>query len=242
MRGGRKANYPQSQNVTDTARCPMLGKRHQLESGRMADLCIDFVGGAVGHRFRQSGGRHQPLHKAAGFANGVIPTVIDATAGLGRDAFLLASLGATVTMIERSPAIHDLLQDAMARARAAGPEWAAIMDRMTLLGGDAKELLPTLAADVITVDPMHPLRKNSALVKQEMRVLRQVVGADQDAFQLMQVALACARKRVVLKWPLRAAFMDGLPKPSHQIIGKTTRYDVFMRLCAGSDSTTAVDG
>lgn len=192
------------------------------------DLIVDFVGGAVGHRFRHGGGRGQTLLKAAGFSHGRIPRVIDATAGLGRDAFLMASMGAEVTLLERSPAVHALLRDGLARAGAAGPDFAAIVARMTLIQGDAKVLLPAMTADVVVVDPMHPPRKNSALVKKEMRVLRQLVGADSDSFELMQAAFACAGKRVVLKWPLRADPMPGLPKPSHQHTGKTTRYDVFV--------------
>lgn len=202
------------------------GIGHKVDN--QPDLKIDFVGGAVGHRFRQGGGRGQSLPKAAGFAKGKIPTIADATAGLGRDAFLLASMGAQVTLIERSKAVHTLLQDAMMRAQDAGPEFARIISRMTLIRGDAMEVLPHLNVDVITVDPMHPPRHNSALVKMEMRVLRQIVGSDTDSLDLMQVALACATKRVVLKWPLRAPFMAGLAPPSHQIVGKTTRYDVYM--------------
>jgi 16S rRNA (guanine1516-N2)-methyltransferase len=192
------------------------------------DLSIDFVGGAVGHRFRFGGGRGQALPKAAGFTGGVTPTVVDATAGLGRDAFLLASLGAQVTLIERSPAVHALLADAMARAQAADPEVAQAIARMTLVQGDARQVLPGLSPDVVLVDPMHPPRKNTALVKKDMRILRQLVGSDQDSRELMDVALSRARKRVVLKWPLRADPIPGLPKASHQILGKTLRYDVFM--------------
>ncbi|NQW00168.1 MAG: class I SAM-dependent methyltransferase, partial [Rhodospirillales bacterium] len=66
------------------------------------------------------------------------------------------------------------------------------------------------------------------LVKKEMRQLRELVGADPDAPALMEVALATAGKRVVLKWPLRADPMPGLRACSHQILGKSTRYDVFM--------------
>lgn len=160
---------------------------------------------------------------------GTGPTrVVDATAGLGRDAFLLASLGAEMTLIERSPEVHALLAEGLARAREAGSDFAAIVARMTLRLGDARRLLPGLAPDVVLVDPMHPPRKGSALVKQEMRLLRKLVGADPDAFELMQAALASAGKRVVLKWPLRAEPMASLRRPSHQIVGKTTRYDVFM--------------
>jgi 16S rRNA (guanine1516-N2)-methyltransferase len=191
------------------------------------DLRIDFVGGAVGHRLRFGGGRGQAIAKAAGFSAGRIPTIVDATAGLGRDAFLLASLGATVTLIERSAQMHALLEDALQRAAAAGPDFAEIVGRMSLRLGDARELLAQLQPEVVMVDPMHPERTSSALVKKEMRLVRDLVGTDPDAFELMQAALAAATRRVVLKWPLRATSMPGLRPPSHQIVGKSVRFDVF---------------
>jgi 16S rRNA (guanine1516-N2)-methyltransferase len=133
-----------------------------------------------------------------------------------------------VTLLERSPEVQALLADGIARASHASPEFAAIVARMTLRLGDARQLLPGLEADVVLVDPMHPPRGNTALVKKEMRLLRELVGTDPDALELMQAALASARKRVVLKWPMRAPPLAGLRQPSHQIVGKTTRYDVFM--------------
>ncbi len=195
---------------------------------RAQGLVLDFVGGPVGHRSRFGGGRGQHLPRAAGFVNAHTPTVIDATAGLGRDAFLLASLGGHITLLERSREVHKLLEDGLSAARAAGPDVAEVVARMTLLYGDAKILLSSLEADVVIVDPMHPPRRKSSLAKKEMRLLRQLVGVDSDALELMQAALATARKRVVLKWPLHADALDGLPKPCHQILGRTTRYDVFM--------------
>lgn len=194
------------------------------------ELTVDFVGGAVGHRYRFGGGRGQALPRAAGFARGQTPSVVDATAGLGRDAFLLASLGAEVVMIERSPEIATLLEAGLARAGAAGSDYAAIVGRLRLIRGDARDILPKLAPDVVLVDPMHPPRGNTALVKQEMRRLREVVGDDPDAGALMMAALAAARQRVVLKWPIHAPPLAGLPPPSHSIAGKSTRYDVFMTL------------
>ena len=193
-----------------------------------AGLVVDFVGGAVGHRLRFGGGRGQALPRAAGFAKGHTPRVVDATAGLGRDAFLLASLGAEVVLIERAPEVHALLAEGMARAREAGGDYPAIIGRMTLLLGDARQLLPGLRPEVVLVDPMHPPRGNTALVKQEMRRLRELVGSDPDAFELMQAALGAAQRRVVLKWPVRAEPMPGLRPASHSIAGKSTRYDVFM--------------
>ena len=191
-------------------------------------LACDFVRGAVNHRLRFGGGRSQDLARAAGLKPGVNPHIIDATAGLGRDAFLLASLGAKVTLIERSPFIYDLLQEGMERARAAGGITAGVIARMRLIKGDSIALLPGLAPEIIFVDPMHPARQKSALVKAEMRQIREIVGVDEDQYELMKVALASASKRVVLKWPAKAAPMEGLLACSHQIVGKLTRYDVFM--------------
>lgn len=192
------------------------------------ELVVDFVGGAVGHRFRASEGRGQALAKAAGLVRGVTPDIVDATAGLGRDAFLLASLGANVTLIERSQKMHDLLAQGLERAAAEGGRYAETVARMTLLHGDSSLLLPELKPQVVLVDPMHPPRGNTALVKKEMRQIREIVGTDPDSENLMKVALTFAQNRVVLKWPLRAEPMAGIRKPSHQILGKSTRYDVFV--------------
>jgi 16S rRNA (guanine1516-N2)-methyltransferase len=124
--------------------------------------------------------------------------------------------------------MHFLLVQGMKLARQEGGDFAEIMDRMTLLNGDAKDLLPELSAEAILIDPMHPPRTKSALVKRELRQVREVVGADEDAADLVSVALQHARHRVVLKWPAKAAPIEGIKACSHQILGKSTRYDVFM--------------
>jgi 16S rRNA (guanine1516-N2)-methyltransferase len=126
--------------------------------------------------------------------------------------------------------VHALLRDALARAAAGSTELAEVIGRMTLVHGDARTLLAGLNPDVVIVDPMHPPRRNTALVKQEMRQLSAIVGADEDSVELMRIALATARERVVLKWPLRAAPLLDAPKPSHQLAGKTVRYEVFVTL------------
>lgn len=193
-----------------------------------AELRVDFVNGPVAHRFRFGGGRGQDIAKAMGLRAGKTPTIVDATAGLGRDSFLLASLGAQVTMIERSAKMHALLVDGMDRAAQEGGDFADIIGRMTLLHGDAKDVLPTLDCDAVLIDPMHPPRKNSALVKLELRQVRDIVGTDDDAVDLVKTALRHARQRVVLKWPAKADPIAGIQACSHQIRGKSTRYDVFM--------------
>ena len=194
----------------------------------VGELRVDFVSGAVAHRLRFGGGRGQALAKAMGLRAGKTPVIIDATAGLGRDSFLLASLGAKVIMIERSEKIHGLLAQGMKRALSEGGEFREIIGRMTLLKGDAKDLLAGLMGEAILIDPMHPPRNNSALVKRELRQVREIVGADDDAADLVRVALKHAGNRVVLKWPAKADPILGIQACSHQITGKSTRYDVFM--------------
>lgn len=192
------------------------------------ELRVDFVEGPVAHRLRFGGGRGQDLAKAMGLRAGKTPVIIDATAGLGRDSFLLASLGAQVTMIERSEKMHKLLADGMERAARQGGRFLEIIDRMTLLKGDAKDLIPALFGEAILIDPMHPERKNSALVRQDLRQVREIVGSDDDAADLVRLAIKHARKRVVLKWPAKADPIEGVPRCTHQIRGKTTRYNVHM--------------
>ncbi|MDA8881759.1 class I SAM-dependent methyltransferase [Alphaproteobacteria bacterium] len=191
-------------------------------------LKCDFVRGPVNHRLLFGGGRGQDLPKAVGMKAGLTPRITDVTAGLGRDAFLLASLGSEVTLIERSDIMHSLLRDGMEKARQQGGIHAEIISRMTLIHGDSIELLPSLNPEIVLVDPMHPPRKKSALVKGEFREIREIVGVDNDQLTLIETALATASKRVVLKWPAHASALDGVKACSHQIIGKSIRFDVFM--------------
>lgn len=193
-----------------------------------AVLRVDFVEGPVAHRLRFGGGRGQDLAKAMGLRAGKTPMIVDATAGLGRDSFLLASLGAHVTLIERSEEMHMLLAQGMERAEREGGHFREIINRMTLLKGDAKDLIPDLYGEAILIDPMHPERKNSALVRQDLRQVRAIVGTDDDAGVLVRLAIKHASKRVVLKWPAKADPIEDVQKCTHQIRGKTTRYDVFM--------------
>ena len=188
---------------------------------------IDFTDGRTTYRVRRGEARSHPLIKATGILKNLDLSVVDATAGLGRDAFMIASLGVEITLVERSEQVHELLYSALTAARKTSNELASIVDRMHLLRGDARTFLPELRADVVIVDPMHPERTSSALVKQEMRTLRDIVGSDEDSAELIDIALKSAQKRVVLKWPLRASAPANLRKPTFTLSGKTVRYDVF---------------
>ena len=189
---------------------------------------VDFVEGQAAHRRLYGGGSGQMIAKAVGIAPGVRPQVLDATAGLGKDAFVLASLGCQMTLIERQPLIAALLEDGLARG-LRDSEVGPIMERMRLLTGNAIERMRAWegeAPQVIYLDPMFPHRDKSALVKKEMRVFRPLVGDDLDAPALLEAALALATHRVVVKRPRKAPIIEGV-KPSHSLEGKSSRYDIY---------------
>lgn len=193
-------------------------------------LKCSFIEGPILHRLKYGKGRGQNLAKAVGFKFNKNRTIIDATAGLGYDAFILASLGANVTLIERSEKIYDLLKAAISEAKLYGGEISKIVNRMNLLFGDSKDILPNIAPEVILIDTMYKDRKKSALVKNDMRLVREVVGSDSDHIELINVALNNASKRVVIKQPRYAETLDNIKGCSHQILGKTIRYDVYVTL------------
>ena len=201
---------------------------------------VDFVTGALGFRARHGSRNKEPLARAVGLKGANIPTVLDVTAGLGRDAFVLATLGCHVCLVERSTIIAALLRDGIARA-LGDRNTQAIAQRMQLHVGDATAIIAQLAEcerpDVIYLDPMYPHRGKSALVKKEMRLLRALVGEDLDAPRLLEMALRVTRRRVVVKRPRLAASLPGIA-PSHTLLGSTTRFDIY--LCAHASAADKI--
>ena len=191
-------------------------------------LKCSFIEGPILHRLKYGKGRGQNLAKAVGMKFNKNRNIIDATAGLGYDSFILASLGANVTLIERSQKMHTVLQNGIDEGISFGGEIEKIVNRMELLFGDSKDILPKLTPEVIMIDTMYKDRKKTALVKNNMRLVREIVGPDSDYIELLKIALNCAKNRVVLKQPRYAEPIKEITKCSHQILGKTIRYDVFM--------------
>jgi len=200
----------------------------QLDDKKQGLIFVDFTSGAVAHRRKFGGGKGQSIAKAVGLKSGVQLHVIDATAGLGRDAFVLASLGCQVDMVERSPIAAALLEDGLERAALDAEIGDWVQTRMQLTHASGYDYLQQHQADVVYLDPMFPHKKKSALVKKEMRVFQGVVGADLDADDLLDVALTAAKYRVVVKRPDYAPFLND-KKPSMSIKTKKNRFDVYVK-------------
>lgn len=210
---------------------------HKLDEPKLGAIFVDFVGGAVAHRRKFGGGKGQAIAKAAGLNKGTIPHVLDATAGLGRDAFVLAAMGCKVDMIERHPIVAAILDDGLTRATLDCEIGQWVGERMRLIHRSSHDALVSLAnesdyprPDVVYLDPMFPHpenKKKHALVKKEMRVFQSLVGADSDADQLLEPALRLATKRVVVKRPDYAPWLNH-QAPSMSIETKKNRFDVYV--------------
>lgn len=191
-------------------------------------IAVDFDSPQAQHR-RQYGGK-ELIAKAVGIKKDLRPTIIDATTGLGRDAFILASYGCKITLLERSPELIELLQDGITRAKS-NANISGIIARMQLTGTDSTSYLKNLAEenypDVIYLDPMFPERKKSALVKKDMQLLQQLLACEDDGSELLLTALTRAKKRVVVKRPRLASHLLN-KKPSMQFTAKSCRFDVYV--------------
>ncbi len=191
-------------------------------------ISVDFTTGKYAHRRKYGGGKGQLLAKAVGLGSLKAPRVLDLTAGLGQDAFVLACLGCDVHMIERSPIIAALVNDALERAQT-DPDFEGL--RLNLTVEDSFRFLQTLNThdypEIIYLDPMFPPRTKSALVKKEMRVLKAVVGEDPDADKLLPLAQVIAKKRVVVKRPRHAPHLNNVV-PDIKYTGKSSRFDVYI--------------
>lgn len=200
----------------------------KLDEPKLGGIFVDFVSGAMAHRRKFGGGRGEAVAKAVGIKKEYLPDVIDATAGLGRDAFVLAALGCHVRMLERHPVVAALLDDGLQRGYQDAEIGPWLQERMSLIHTSSITALSeiTPAPDVIYLDPMYPHRQKSALVKKEMRVFQSLVGADDDADALLAPAIALAKRRVVVKRPDYAEPLAGQKAPS-AVTTKSHRFDIY---------------
>jgi 16S rRNA (guanine1516-N2)-methyltransferase len=160
------------------------------------------------------------LLKATGLTKTKGLRILDATAGLLRDAFFMAKHGGIVTAIERSPVLADMIESA----------WVDLPGEiaLTFLEGDAITLIPNLPPfDVIYVDPMFREEK-SAKAKKDLQFLQQLhQDAVDDSEALFKTALQFAKSRVVVKRATHADHLAGI-KPDFSYQGKTIRFDIYI--------------
>ncbi len=200
-----------------------------IKNKSLGTLQIDFLKGKIAYRLRHLQDQKQLLAKAIGAKTRPKANILDLTAGLGNDGFILAQLGFSVTLLERSPIIAALLDDGLYRA-LNDKKYSNLT--IQLIHIDASIYLNKIRQtntfpDIIYLDPMYPHSNKSALAKKKMRFLRKIVGNDTDAESLLPLSLKLAQQRVIVKRPRLATFLAAL-KPHHSIFGKQHRFDIYL--------------
>ncbi|ADZ90404.1 UPF0341 protein yhiQ [Marinomonas mediterranea MMB-1] len=197
----------------------------QTGKGAAKPVVIEFASGANDHRRKFGGGKGQDIAKAVGVSKRKGLSVLDATAGLARDAFVLASLGCRVDMCERVPFVREMLKDGLKRA-SLSLEVSDITSNMVLLEGQLFD--HSSAYDVVYLDPMFPHMEKSAAAKKEMAFFRDLVGQDDDADLLLDHAYQLCRFRTVVKRPKGAPYLNGV-EPTYKLEGKAGRFDIYVK-------------
>lgn len=200
---------------------------NDLEAGHLE---IDFFSKKMRYRMQRINKAQEPLLRAIGWKSSEQKRVLDMTAGLGRDACLLFFAGCNVVMFERNPVLQLLLENAVNALPSED-----FTQSLTFVKEDSILFLKRMIgedpsgnfADVIYMDPMYPERKKSALVKKELRIIRNLVGADMDSEELLSLAMKSGVSRVVVKRPKGAGFVAGL-RPNHSVESPNTRFDVYL--------------
>jgi len=186
------------------------------KDSRAKPLSINFNSQKLNYRSKNI--RQELINKAIGKKNKNL-NIIDATAGLGQDAFLLAKTGHNLSLIERSNIVAALLEDAISRSEL----------KLNLVYGDAITILAKLSykPEIIYLDPMYPKSNKKAAQKKGMQFFREILTNESDSQQLLEHALKAASKRIIVKRPIKANYLNN-QKPDAQIKGKTTRFDIYL--------------
>lgn len=152
---------------------------------------------------------------------------IDATAGMGEDAFFLAAQGYEVTLFEQNPVIAVLLKDALRRAKKH-PVLKDIASRMNLVQDNSVEGMSKLLdpVDVIYLDPMFPARQKSSLINKKLQLIQKLEPPCSEETDLFDAAISASPSKIIVKRPLKSEFLAGR-KPSYTLNGKAIRYDCY---------------
>jgi len=168
--------------------------------------------------------------------------VLDATAGLGCDAFVMAAHGYRVTLLERMPAVAWLLWDGLRRALCV-PRVAPVVQRMQLHWDDAQRWMmgcDDQAYQAVYLDPMFPAAKKKAQVKKEMQMFRMMVGADDDSSVIFNAARRLATHKIVVKRARLAPCLADY-QPLYSLTGKSSRFDIYAaQSMVGADASIVV--
>jgi len=222
-------SLPMARQLAETTGLPMsetqpTGWQLRVSKNQLAlvrtdgvSVNVDFINGKANRRAREPNLKKQPLARALGVhkrssaissgadtpPNNAMLSVIDATAGFGTDAWMMAAMGCSVTLLEQSPVLCALLEHALiaAKSNATSANTANQLELMNTNAIDYLQNRTTAQADIVYLDPMYPITRKQALVKKGMQLLHELIGPDDNSATLLHAALCKASYRVVVKRP-----------------------------------------
>jgi len=187
-------------------------------------ISVDFLSGEFQQRLKTLS-KTQPLFKAMAIEKG--ERILDATAGLGKDAISFCHFGAHVTAVEEDPLVFALLEDGLKRAMLHPLFQKKFLNKIELVNASSLDYMKSITEKPhsIYLDPMYPVEEKSAKPKKEMAFLRDILSETKNVEGLLEMALETALKRVVLKRPLGS---ESIGKPSHSFESKLVRFDMYL--------------
>lgn len=200
---------------------------------KLSPLRADFISKKNKYRHMKISRKNELLSKAVGLKPRIYPHIIDATAGLGVDSFILAALGCHVTMCERSPIMQTLLESGLKRG-INDSELKDTIQRMRLIKDDYYHFIKenydpeNNNFDVIYLDPMFPRRSKSAAVKKDMQYMQVLLDEVIDLQKLFESAHEYATYRVIIKRPKNAPLISNANR-TYSVSGKAIRFDVYIK-------------
>lgn len=202
-------------------------------------IVVDFESAQL--RFRRRGGVDgEMVVKSFGLAPRARAgsMVIDCSAGLGTDAYLLALAGYRVIAVERNPLVFEILQDGWRRLQAARKERGDGELDFRVCFSEASSILQQMISVGerpygVYFDPMFEdeTKKGKSLPRKEMATLRDLLADAENQGQrpteFLRYAISVASGRVVVKRPSGAAPALVDPGPANRIEGKVAGYDIY---------------
>ena len=203
--------------LLDSDRLSLIGYGMRYQ-GDVSQMLYRITGGRVHHEMLAKAAKTKTAH----------PVAIDAAAGMGEDAMLLAAAGYEVYLFEQNPVIAALLRDALRRAKAH-PVLGELVGRMHFTEGDSIALMPRLSVqpELVYLDPMFPPRRKSGLIHKKLQLIQKLEQPCSAEEELLAAAMALHPKKIIVKRPLNGACLAGR-KPSYTVKGKAIRYDCIV--------------
>lgn len=164
--------------------------------------------------------------------------IVDSSAGLGTDAYLLAVAGYQVLAVERNPMVFALLKDGWQRMSDARADRGEPKLEFEIVEGDGALILGAMKAagsrpHGVYFDPMFEdeSKKGKSLPRKEMATLRDLLSGDggggQAPSEFVRDAVGVVEARVVVKRPTGAQPVLIDPGPVNRIEGKVAGYDIY---------------